>query len=257
MFKIPLKDNSKLSAVHDRVTADIELQTYWEAANIVAIDRLHINDHGRVHITIVTNIALKLLRMLHESNVVTGAEQDHHLPYEDAEVIVYLASVLHDIGHIVHRDSHAMFGAAMAPFFLDRLLKDIYQPVEKARITAEICHAIFTHRDNSEPLTVEAGVIRVADALDMKRGRARISFSEIGSTSIHSVSAYAIKDVIIEKGTEKPIRIDIVMANSSGIFQIDGLLKHKLKNSRIEQYVEIYAHIEGEVEEKIINFIRI
>ncbi|MDD5092654.1 MAG: HD domain-containing protein, partial [Candidatus Wallbacteria bacterium] len=181
----------------------------------------------------------------------------HHLTYEDAEVLVFLASVLHDIGHTIHRTGHANLGAAIAPLFLQRLLADMYPPEHRARMTADICHAILTHREDAEPLTIEAGIVRVSDALDMQRGRAKISFSQIGSTSIHSVSAYAIKDVKIERGEEKPIRIKITMANSSGIFQIDSLLKHKLKNSGIEQWVEVYAFIEGEVEEKIINFVKI
>ncbi|MDD2715050.1 MAG: HD domain-containing protein [Candidatus Wallbacteria bacterium] len=256
MFKIPIHGNEKLQKIYDIAAADIELQTYWEAANVVAIDRLHLNDHGRVHVTIVTNIAMKLLRMLHENGVQTSIEKDHGLTYQDSEVVLFLACILHDIGHIVHRDHHSFFGAAMAPMFLERMITGLYPPEHKARIIADVCHAIFTHREEAVPLTIEAGALRVADALDMKRGRARISFSEIGSTSIHTVSAYAIKEVSIEKGDEKPIKIKILMANSSGIFQIDSLLKHKLKNSGIEQWVEVYAFIEGEVEEKIINIVR-
>lgn len=257
MFNVPLKDNEKLKKIYDIVSKDTELHTYWECSNIIAIDRLHINDHGRVHITIVTNIALKLLRMLHEEDIKTNIEIDHKMEYEDAEVVVFLACIFHDIGHIIHRDNHAILSATMAPAFLEKILPEVYNENQKARMISDICHAIYTHREGSSPLTVEAGVVRIADALDMKRGRARISFSQIGSTSIHSVSAYAIKDVKIEKGNEKPIRISINMANSSGIFQIDSLLKHKIKDSGISEYIEVYAFIEGEVEEKIISLVKI
>jgi len=257
MFKIPLKNNEKLKKIYEVVSKDSELQTYWECSNIIAIDRLHLNDHGRVHITIVTNIALKLLRMLHENGVITNIESDHKMSYEDAEVVVFLACIFHDIGHVIHRDNHAMLSATIAPAFLEKILPVVYNNHEKARMISDICHAIYTHREGASPLTIEAGVVRIADALDMKRGRAKISFSQIGSTSIHSVSAYAIKDVKIEKGEKKIIRISINMANSSGIFQIDSLLKHKIKDSGISKYIEVYAFIEGEVEEKIINLVKI
>ncbi|MCK9225931.1 MAG: HD domain-containing protein [Candidatus Muirbacterium halophilum] len=256
MFKIKFNNNEKLEKVYNIVKEDKELHTYWSCSNITAIDRLHLTDHGRVHIAIVTNRALKILRMLHEHGVVTGIEKDHKLKYEDAEVLVFLAAILHDIGQIVHRDNHALIGAALAPRFTEKYLDSIYSPEDKARMTSDICHAIFTHRESSKPLTIEAGVIRVADALDMEKGRAEISFSLIGSTSIHSVSAMAIKEVEIIKGVKKPIRIKISMANSSGIFQIDELLRHKLKNSMIEEYIEVHASIDGE-EEKLIDVVEI
>ena len=44
------------------------------------------------------------------------------------------------------------------------------------------------------PLTLEAGIVRVADALDMAKGRSRIPF-ERGRVSIHSLSAAAIESV--------------------------------------------------------------
>ena len=40
--------------------------------------------------------------------------------------------------------------------------------------------------------------------------------------------------------------IEIVMNNSSGLFQVDGLLKAKLIGSGLEPYVEVIAHIDTE-----------
>ena len=79
-------------------------------------------------------------------------------------------------------------------------------------------------------IRLEAGILRVADALDMAKGRSRIPF-ERGSVSIHSLSAAAIDDVEIKDGEHRPILIEILMNNSSGIYQVDGLLKAKLQGS--------------------------
>ena len=65
--------------------------------------------------------------------------------------------------------------------------------------------------------------MRVADALDMAQGRARGPV-ERGDVGIHAISAAAIDDVSIEKGEERPIRVEIRMNNSAGIFQVDDLL---------------------------------
>ena len=105
-------------------------------------------------------------------------------------------------------------------------------------------------------MTLEAGIVRVADALDMAEGRSRIPF-QAGKVNIHSVSASAIERIKIEKGELKPVRIVILMSNSAGIFQIDELLKNKLEGSGLESYVEVEATIEGETEKKLIHKFRI
>jgi len=106
------------------------------------------------------------------------------------------------------------------------------------------------------PLTVEAGTVRVADALDMAKGRSRIPF-ERGRVSIHSLSAAAIESVHITDGERYPIHIEIAMNNSSGVYQVDELLKAKLRGSGLEPYVEVVARIETEAEKSLIPLYRL
>jgi metal-dependent HD superfamily phosphatase/phosphodiesterase len=119
-----------------------------------------------------------------------------------------------------------------------------------------VLQAITSHRDYGKPLTIEAGIVRVADALDMAKGRSRIPF-ERGSVSIHSLSAAAIDDVEIKDGEHRPILIEILMNNSSGIYQVDGLLKAKLRGSGLEPYVEVVAHIDTEAEKRLVSIYRL
>jgi hypothetical protein len=102
-LNLPLHGNERLQQVVERVDRSARLTTLWGASNVTAIDRMHINDHGPVHIKIVTNIALKLLRLLNEGGVVSSVVANYQMNPEDAEVVVCLASVLHDIGHVIHR----------------------------------------------------------------------------------------------------------------------------------------------------------
>ena len=90
----------------------------------------------------------------------------------------------------------------------------------------------------------------------MAQGRSRIPF-ERGSVSIHSLSAAAIEEVRIGDGEAKPIGIEIVMNNSSGIYQVDGLLKSKLRGSGLEPYVEVVAHIDTETEQRLVPMYRL
>ena len=97
--------------------------------------------------------------------------------------------------------------------------------------------------------------MRVADAMDMTKGRSRIPF-EAGEVNIHSLSAYSIRRVELAAGEERPIRINVQMSNSAGLFQIDELLKAKLRNSGLEKYVEVVASIESESEQRLVPTFR-
>ena len=156
----------------------------------------------------------------------------------------------------VHRHGHEDFSLFLAEPKLRELLAGIYEEPELTVIVSEVLQGIISHRADGQPLTIEAGLLRVADALDMAKGRSRIPF-ERGRVSIHSLSAAAIEDVLIKDGEERPILIEIVMNNSSGLYQVDGLLKAKLRGSGLEPYVEVLAHIDTEAEKRLVPIYRL
>lgn len=217
-----------------------------------AVDRSGISDHGEVHIQIVANAALKLFRLMVKGGVEPGVVKDHGLKTEDAEVVVVLAACLHDIGISVHRDDHEKYSLLIGYPKSRELLAGIYTEPELTIMTAEIMHAIIAHNAKEACLTMEAGVLKVADTLDMTGGRSRIPFDN-GKVNIHSVSAMAVESVEIEKGDKCAVRLIIKMANSAGIFQVDELLRPKLKNSTLEDHIEIIAKIESETERRLIE----
>jgi metal-dependent HD superfamily phosphatase/phosphodiesterase len=252
IIRVPARHNPRLQQVIERVNADLELYNLWEAANTNAVRRLGMSDHGPVHVHIVTNIALKLLRLLVDHGVKPSIVLDYNLTIEDAEMVVVLASLTHDLGMSIHRIDHEQYSLFLARPKLKELLDGLYDVPTCGIVTSETLHAIISHRGGGRPLTLEAGIVRVADSLDMAEGRTRIPF-QAGKVNIHSVSAAAIEKVAIEEGEVKPIRIEVRMTNSAGIFQLDELVKDKLKGSGLEAYVEIKAAIKGETEKKLIE----
>jgi uncharacterized protein len=255
-INVPTRGNRKLRTVVERVNADRQLKSWWHVANVNAVARMEINDHSWVHIQIVANIALKLLRQLTKHGVEPAMVRDYGLGREDAEVVVTLASLLHCVGMSVHRDGHEDFSLFLGEPKARELLDGLYEEPDLTVIVSEVLQAITSHREYGKPLTVEAGIVRVADALDMEQGRSRIPF-ERGRVTIHSLSAAAIEDVAISDGEERPIRIEILMNNSSGIYQVDGLLKAKLRGSGLEPYVEVIAHIDTEAEKRLVPIYRL
>ncbi len=108
-FKVSTQGNRKLARLLEKVNADQELLQLWECANITATERAGISDHGPVHIQIVANACVKLLRLLRDADVSPSIVKDYGLAYEDAEIVVVLAACLHDIGIAVHRDNHESY----------------------------------------------------------------------------------------------------------------------------------------------------
>ena len=250
-IRVPVRANRTLRTVIDRVNRDDQLKGWWHVSNVNAVARMEINDHSWVHIQIVTNIALKLLRQLTKHGVEPNVVRDYGYAREDAEVIVVLTALTHCVGMSVHRQGHEDFSLFLSEPKLRELLDGIYEEPDLTVIVSEVLQGIISHRSDGQPLTLEAGILRVADALDMEQGRSRIAF-ERGRVGIHSLSAAAIEEVMISDGEHKPIRISITMNNSSGIYQVDGLLKAKLRGSGLEPYVEVLAHIDTEAEKRLV-----
>jgi metal-dependent HD superfamily phosphatase/phosphodiesterase len=255
-LRVPVRGNRKLRRVVERVNADSQLKAWWHVSNVNAVIRMQINDHSWVHIQIVANIALKLLRLLVKHGVEPSAQTDYRMRADDSEVIVVLASLLHDVGMSIHRRDHEDWSLFLAEPKMRELLDGVYEEPELTIVVSEALQAITSHRADGEPLSVEAGVLRVADALDLAKGRSRIPF-ERGSVSIHSLSAAAIDEVRITDGETRPVKVEIVMNNSSGIYQVDGLLKAKLRGSGLEPYVEVVARIDTDAEKRLVPVYRL
>lgn len=250
-IRVPAQHNSLLEKTLELVNKDVEIKTLWRVININAIDRLGMTDHGPVHFQIVANIALRLARILDKHQVAMSITQNYDLSTDYAELVILLASLFHDLGMSISREGHEEFSLILANDILHRILD--FLPVEERTIViSETLHAIIAHRSGGVPYTIEAGIVRVADALDMSEGRSRIPY-QAGKMDIHSVSAASIDKVEILEGTDKPVQINIWMNNNAGIFQVDELLRRKLKGSGIEKYVIVSAYlVEGE-EKKLVK----
>ncbi len=255
-LNIPFRKNRKLKDLVARINGDRELRQMWKCANVNAVDRSGISDHGEVHIRIVANAALRIIRLLIKGGVEPSVVKDHGMSVEDAELIVVLAACLHDTGISVHRDHHERYSLFIGFRKARELLEGIYEEPDLTTMVSETLHAIVAHDANEKCLTIEAGVMKIADATDMTEGRSRIPF-ESGKINIHSVSAQAVDSVNIVKGEKKPVCIEISLANSAGIFQIDELLRNKLEYSPLKPFVEVAAKIDGETERRLFESFKI
>ncbi len=232
--------DERLNEVLAAVQGDTEIETYLSAQNVNPVDRMRYNDHGSKHVEIVQNRALRLYELLKRGDVEFNGADDQGLAEADESVIVALAALFHDIGHVVHRHRHPYYSVPLAADILDRILPEFYNTEAAVRLKAEILHAIICHHTEEQPLTTEAGVVRIADGLDMERGRSRVPY-ELGGRGINTVSSQAIEAVRLVEGVDVPVLVEIEMVNAAGVYQVDSLLKAKVEDSTLKDQLRIEA----------------
>jgi uncharacterized protein len=254
--RAPTRGNRRLERLLEAVNADDQVKAWWHVSGVNASRRLRMSDHSWVHIQIVLNIGLRLGRLLFRRGVVPSVVADYALGERDAEVVIAATCLLHCVGMSIHRDDHERYSLFLTADKLGSLLATAYEEPERSIVVSESLHAIIGHRSDGAPFTVEAGIVRVADALDMARGRSRVPFAA-GHRNIHSLSAYAIEDVKILAGRDRAVLVEIAMSNSAGIFQVDELLATKLRGSGLEEHIEVIARIDAEHEQRLIPVFRI
>src|SRR5438477_5977815 len=137
-INVPVRGNRKLRTLIDRVNEDKQLKAWWHVSNVNAVTRMEINDHSWVHIQIVANIALKLLRQLTKHGVEPSLVRDYGLERDDAEMVVVLGALMHCIGMAVHREGHEDFSLFLAEPKIRELLAGIYDEPDLTVITSEV-----------------------------------------------------------------------------------------------------------------------
>jgi len=216
-----------------------------DMANTVAVSRLGYNDHGRVHVRIAASNALSLLSLLEMGGIQPNFVKERHGTAEDAQVVVLLGALLHDIGNAVHRKNHEKTGIYLAGGVLDQVLPDFYRGAKFQKIKLFVLGCVYESGDGTDATSVESGIVKIADGADCEKGRARIPYRLFGKPDIHSVSALAIKRVEIGPGRAAPARITVDMTNPAGLFQVNEVLGKKVAGSGLKQYVEIETLING------------
>jgi metal-dependent HD superfamily phosphatase/phosphodiesterase len=248
--------DERVNEVLEYVKSDTEITTYLDAQNVNPVTRKGYNDHGSKHVEIVRDRALCLYELLKRGGVEFNGAHQQGLDEADEAVIIALAATLHDIGHVVHRDDHPYYSIPLAADLLDRVLEQFYDLPGVVRMKGEILHAIICHHTEEDPLTLEAGVVRVADALDMEQGRSRVPY-EKGGRGINTVSSQAIERVALRELEGPQMLVEIEMTNAAGVFQVDTLLKAKVQDSGLEDLLRIVAINSHSDENQIVERIEL
>lgn len=150
------------------VLADDELMTYIDAANS-QLAALGYTEHGRRHAGLVARIAGDVLA---------------HLDYPPGEIeLARIAGFLHDVGNLIHRESHALSGALIAQQGLRRLGMP-------AADVAQVMAAIGNHEEErGRPVSPVAAAVVLADKADVHRSR--VQSPSMDDFDIHDRVNYA------------------------------------------------------------------
>ena len=233
------------------MVADEEIQAAQDYANNVSIVRLGFNDHGPVHMRTVLLNSIIMMGFLRQAKIKTSLENEGVGDFEDSLIAVTFASMLHDLGMCIGRQDHELHSSYLAMPILDRLLAKVYpNDLQKTvMIKSMALEGISGHMGNRTIHSLEAGVVQLADGCDMTKGRARIPIAMGYSPrmgDIHQYSANSIEKVVLKRGKEKPISIEILMSSDVGYFQVEEVLMAKIASGTARPYIELHAQVEGE-----------
>lgn len=244
-------------AAYTALQGDPEAKAHWDMANYITMRKLGYNDHGRVHAFITGAASMAITELLLDAGIKPDLIESGIGDADDVFLTVILGTMLHDIGNQIHRVGHEAHGVALALPILDRIMGPIYaDPRKRTKVRSFILGSINCHDLNPPPLTIEGGITALADGTDITKGRGRKAFA-LGSVDIHSISALAVDEVVIEKGPNTPILISVTMNNSGGIFQVEEVLAPKVIRTPLRPFVELRAAIRPQGEEQILSRVKL
>ena len=172
----------------DELRQDPEIIALVEAANRM-LAAMNYTDHGRRHVTLVARTAARILEQL---------------GYDDAtQDLAAIAALLHDIGNIAGRNTHAASGATMAYALLAARGFTVAD-------AADVAAAIGNH-DESEhgtPVNVHGAALIIADKADIHRSRVRTR--QVEEFDVHDRVNHAVTHARIEADAQtKHIALDL------------------------------------------------
>ncbi|MEP7357900.1 MAG: phosphohydrolase [Anaerolineales bacterium] len=234
VFSVPARHNPRLQRLVERIHQDDELRQLWRCASHNAANRPELGDAGEVHVHIVANAALKLLRLLREAGQVPSAVARHRLTPDEAEVIVVLAAAVHGLGLAVSAEpaQAAHVSLVLAERKCRELLAGLYPVRERTLIAAECLHAVLALEPGGACGSLEASLVRLADALDLAKDRGRLA-----------ADADAIEEVHIEKAKAPPVRIVLRLSQRSGRDAVEKRLRQKLAGVQLAGLVDFVAGV--------------
>ena len=232
-----------------------EMHALWDAANYMALRKLHYSDHGRIHGFAAARNALVMLKILKDKGVKTDLIVDKRGDWDDVHLVVMVATLFHDIGNAIHRNQHWITGLILLQNPLDEELRKLYDLVKATFLKVYIFDMIFSHEHLIQKTTMEASIVGLGDYTDITKGRA-IGVLSSGKYNIHQIATASIDRVVIKPGKKKAIQIKVELNNSSGIFHVQESLLKNLYSGLLKNHVEIITEVaprSRKTEKKIID----
>ncbi|MEZ0290215.1 MAG: HD domain-containing protein [Sulfolobales archaeon] len=248
LYEKKIREHDLILEASKILEKDDEVQEMLRMSNVFAVTRLKYNDHGPVHARIVSGAALEIFDLLSDKGVqMTSVRDKTTTSLDEARLIVFLGAYLHDIGNAVHRTNHELIGALISKDIVDRVLNSLgFRGRRSIAMRQEILHAIYATDYSVKCLTVEAGIVKIADGTDMSMGRARIPY-KMGKVDMHAMSALSIKSVDLDRGAARPLKILVEMNDYAGLFQIEEVLMPKILSSSLEDQIEVWISVNGKI----------
>jgi uncharacterized protein len=187
----------------DELRSDADILALIEASNRM-LAAMNYTDHGRRHVTLVARTAAKILEDLGFG--------------EPTQDLTAIAGLLHDIGNVAGRNSHAAAGATMSYALLTARGFSVAD-------AADVAAAIGNH-DESEhgvPVNAHGAALIIADKADIHRSRVRTSHADdfdVHDRVNHAVTSAQLRTDAAEKHIALDLTADLSGATLAEILEI-------------------------------------
>jgi hypothetical protein len=124
-------------------------------------------------------------------------------------------------------------------------LAGIYPTRELVVAVVEVLHAVASQETGEDCLTLEGNILKLADALDLTKGRARLPNDGSRRTSLPN-SVPVVEEVSIHRAKSPAVQVIIRLSQSEGLPAVEALLQEKLRRVPLAGLVEVLARVEGQ-----------
>jgi metal-dependent HD superfamily phosphatase/phosphodiesterase len=237
------KLGGQLPQIFDSILKDPRILSYYRLGDFMATYEYKTTPHDLNHAKRAAYYALSIYDHLHSRKIKSDIVKAKIVDLKEAEAIVLMAAMMHDIGNTVDREKHPTYSVFLAEPVISDLLGE-YFPERKAVMYPMVLHAINAHSSRGiPPETLEANCVALGDRCDVSHKRIREDYHV---KRFKSLVDETIENIDINSKVT-PLTIDVYMDDPLAIFRVERIIKEI--NTRCFM-VKKYATVRGFLKEK-------
>ena|GEM_PF-5159766 len=234
------KFGEPLPQILDFILKDPRILTYYRLGDFMATYEYKTTPHDLTHAVRATHYALSIFDHLHSRKIKSDVVKAGIINIKEAEAIVLMATMMHDIGNTIDREKHPTYSVILAEPVISDIL-DHFFPEKKSVMLPMVMHAINAHSCRGiPPETLEANCVALGDRCDVSHKRIRQDYH---LKRFKSLVDETIENIKIGSGVT-PLTIDVYMDDPLAVFRVERIIKEiNTRCLMLKKYATVRAYL--------------